>query len=77
MDDYTYKVRFIDSKSSRVSKLNYRLDGDNLAREMEALCNEMGSDGYELDKIQLIDSHQTTIIEGYLVIFKKKIDYVV
>lgn len=70
----TYRVAFVDASNSVKGKMIRSINGDNLAREIEATFNEMNRNGYEYyDQIE-VNSSPSTILEGYMLIFKRKVE---
>jgi hypothetical protein len=70
--DKEYRIVFIDSSNSIKSKLNPKINGDNMAREMEAAMNELYAQGYVFEREILIDAHINLVKEGYMLVFRKE-----
>ncbi len=66
-----YRVVFIDITNSVKSKLNPKVNGDNLSREMEAAMNELYREGYVWERAIDIDGHPSLMTEGYMLVFRK------
>ncbi len=68
-----YKTAFIDSDASKTSEWGIpKINGDDFARQISAALNEMALEGYELDQHIIINSSQSTLKEGVVLICKKK-----
>lgn len=72
MMDQEYRIVFIDSSNSIKSMLNPKINGDNMAREMEAAMNELYADGYVFEREIEIDGHVNLVKEGYMLVFRKE-----
>lgn len=72
MMDKEYRIVFIDSSNSIKSMLNPKINGDNMAREMEAAMNELYADSYVFEREIEIDGHVNLVKEGYMLVFRKE-----
>jgi len=68
-----YKTIYLDIASHKKSSLNPIVNGDDLARVIEATYNDMDAMGYELDRIFDKDNlgGSTVYIEGMILLFKR------
>lgn len=67
-----YKTIFIDSSSYKKSSMNPVINGDDLARGIEATFNDMDAMGYELNRtIDYRDLGNSAHMEGMILLFQK------
>ncbi len=71
-----YKTIFIEAERSNPSPLagDYSINGDQLARDIQAAIAENSSKGYLLEGMQAITSSKSTIsfTQGVVLAFRKK-----
>jgi hypothetical protein len=71
-----YLTIFVEAERVNPNKLmaDYSINGDQLARDVQAAIIEYSKKGYQLDQIQGVNSSQSTVsyTQGMLLIFKNK-----
>ncbi len=69
-----YLTIFVEAERVNPSKLssNYAINGDQLARDVQAAIIEYSKKGYHLDQTQAVTSAQSTVsyTQGMLLVFK-------
>ena len=67
-----YKTIYFDVSNHKKSRLNPMLNGDDLARGIEATVNDMDAMGYELDRIiDPITAGSAGLMQGMVLLFKR------
>ncbi|KAA3635857.1 MAG: hypothetical protein DWQ02_09190 [Bacteroidetes bacterium] len=72
-----YLTIFVEAERTNPSKLmaDYSINGDQLARDVQAAIVEYSKKGYQLDQVQAVTSAQSTVsyTQGMLLVFKNKL----
>ena len=66
-----YKTIFIDSQNSKKGTLAPIINGDNMAREMQAALNQMHTEGFTFFNSIEVNSSVNTMMEGVILIFRR------
>lgn len=71
-----YVTIFVEAERVTSSKfnMNYTINGDHLARDVQAAITEYSIKGYQLDQIQPVTSSQSSVsyTQGMLLVFKNE-----
>lgn len=71
-----YLTIFVEAERVNPSKFStdYAINGDQLARDVQASIIEYSKKGYKLDQIQGVNSAQSTVsyTQGMLLVFKNE-----
>lgn len=72
-----YLTIFVEAERVNPSKImsDYSINGDQLARDVQAAVVEYSKKGYQLDQVQAVTSSQSTVsyTQGMLLVFKNKL----